>query len=108
MLRRRNGLGRHDYIRCDLCVGTLAVEARRHVLRAAREVHFWLALISTIIYVFAMWNSGIIQGLMWRTYSEAARSFSFRSVSDAPYYIARAIGGLFFLVGTSSAATISG
>ena len=26
------------------------------------EVHFWLALIGTLIYVFAMWNSGIIQG----------------------------------------------
>lgn len=34
------------------------------------EVHFWLALVGTLIYVFAMWNSGIIQGLMWRTYSE--------------------------------------
>jgi cytochrome c oxidase cbb3-type subunit 1 len=34
------------------------------------EVHFWLALSGTIIYVFAMWNSGIIQGLMWRTYNE--------------------------------------
>src|SRR5690606_27374560 len=34
------------------------------------EVHFWLALVGTLIYVFAMWNSGIIQGLMWRTYSQ--------------------------------------
>ncbi|MBX3088334.1 MAG: cytochrome-c oxidase, cbb3-type subunit I [Cryobacterium sp.] len=66
------------------------------------EVHFWLALIGTIIYVFAMWNSGIIQGLMWRTYSESGTlSFSFIEsvVAMRPYYIARAIGGLFFLVG---------
>src|SRR5690606_34982271 len=28
------------------------------------EVHFWLALAGTLIYVFAMWNSGIIQVLM--------------------------------------------
>ena len=34
------------------------------------EVHFWLALAGTVIYVFAMWNSGIIQGLMWRTYND--------------------------------------
>ena len=66
------------------------------------EVHFWLALIGTIIYVFAMWNSGIIQGLMWRTYSESGTlSFSFIEsvVAMRPYYIARAIGGLFFLIG---------
>jgi cytochrome c oxidase cbb3-type subunit 1 len=66
------------------------------------EVHFWLALIGTIIYVFAMWNSGIIQGLMWRTYSESGSlSFSFIEsvVAMRPYYIARAIGGLFFLIG---------
>ena len=35
------------------------------------EVHFWLALFGTLIYVFAMWNSGITQGLMWRTYTES-------------------------------------
>lgn len=34
----------------------------------AVEAHFWLALAGTLIYVFAMWNSGVIQGLMWRTY----------------------------------------
>ncbi|WP_417244254.1 hypothetical protein [Celeribacter sp.] len=37
------------------------------------EWHFWLALAGTVIYVFAMWNSGIIQGLMWRTTPTAAR-----------------------------------
>jgi len=32
------------------------------------EVHFLARhLRETVIYVFAMWNSGIIQGLMWRT-----------------------------------------
>ena len=35
------------------------------------EVHFWLAISGTVIYVFAMWNSGITQGLMWRTYTES-------------------------------------
>ncbi|MDP4424716.1 cbb3-type cytochrome c oxidase subunit I, partial [Escherichia coli] len=34
------------------------------------EAHFWLALAGTVIYVFSMWNSGIVQGLMWRTYNE--------------------------------------
>ena len=66
------------------------------------KVHFWLALSGTIIYVFAMWNSGIIQGLMWRTYNEnGTLSYSFIDslVAMHPYYIARAFGGLLFLAG---------
>ncbi|MDO9307055.1 MAG: cbb3-type cytochrome c oxidase subunit I, partial [Mesorhizobium sp.] len=66
------------------------------------EVHFWLAIAGTLIYVFAMWNSGIIQGLMWRTYTEdgaLAYSFVDSLVAMYPYYIARAFGGLLFLIG---------
>jgi len=66
------------------------------------EVHFWLALSGTVIYVFAMWNSGVIQGLMWRTYTESGTlSYSFIDslVEMHPYYIARAFGGLLFLLG---------
>jgi cytochrome c oxidase cbb3-type subunit 1 len=68
------------------------------------EAHFWLALTGTIVYVFAMWNSGIIQGLMWRTYGESgtlAYSFIDSLVAMHPYYIARTVGGLFFLAGAS-------
>jgi cytochrome c oxidase cbb3-type subunit 1 len=49
-----------------------------------------------------MWNSGIVQGLMWRTYNESgtlAYSFVDTLVAMHPYYIARAVGGLFFLIG---------
>lgn len=66
------------------------------------EVHFWLALLGTLVYVFAMWNSGIIQGLMWRTYDGSgtlAYSFVDSLVEMYPYYIARTIGGLMFLIG---------
>ena len=66
------------------------------------EVHFWLALAGAVVYVFAMWNSGIIQGLMWRTYNESGTltySFLDSLVAMHPYYIARAFGGLLFLVG---------
>src|SRR5262249_33166909 len=66
------------------------------------EVHFWLALAGSVIYVFAMWNSGIIQGLMWRTYNESgtlAYSFVDSLIAMRPYYVARAIGGLLFLLG---------
>jgi cytochrome c oxidase cbb3-type subunit I len=68
------------------------------------EVHFWLAIAGTLIYVFAMWNSGIIQGLMWRTYTEEntlAYSFVDSLVAMYPYYIARALGGLLFLLGVA-------
>lgn len=66
------------------------------------EVHFWLGLAGTLVYVFSMWNSGIIQGLMWRTYNESgglAYSFLDSMVAMHPYYVARAIGGLLFLLG---------
>tara|TARA_R110002049_G_scaffold160202_2_gene325249 strand:- start:28083 stop:29732 length:1650 start_codon:yes stop_codon:yes gene_type:complete len=66
------------------------------------EWHFWLALSGTVVYVFAMWNSGIIQGLMWRTYSESgtlAYSFTDTLVAMHPYYVARTIGGAMFLAG---------
>ena len=58
------------------------------------EVHFWLAISGTVIYVFAMWNSGIIQGLMWRTYNESGTltySFIESLVAMHPYYIARSL-----------------
>ncbi|WP_336042224.1 cytochrome-c oxidase, cbb3-type subunit I [Pseudooceanicola nanhaiensis] len=66
------------------------------------EWHFWLALSGTVIYVFAMWNSGITQGLMWRTYTESgtlAYSFTDTLVAMHPYYVARALGGALFLTG---------
>jgi cytochrome c oxidase cbb3-type subunit 1 len=68
------------------------------------EVHFWLAVTGTFVYVFAMWNSGIIQGLMWRTYNDSgtlAYSFVDSLVAMHPYYVARAFGGLLFLAGTA-------
>ena len=68
------------------------------------EVHFWLALTGTVIYVFAMWNSGITQGLMWRTFTESGTlrfSFIDSLVAMHPYYIARAFGGLLFLIGAA-------
>ncbi|WP_029013231.1 cytochrome-c oxidase, cbb3-type subunit I [Niveispirillum irakense] len=70
----------------------------------AVEAHFWLALAGTLIYVFAMWNSGVIQGLMWRTYDTGgtlAYSFVDSLVAMHPYYIARAVGGALFLAGAA-------
>lgn len=68
----------------------------------AIEWHFWLAVSGTLIYVIALWNAGITQGLMWRAYDESgALSYSFmESVKAmAPYYLMRTIGGAMFLIG---------
>lgn len=68
----------------------------------AIEWHFWLAVGGTLIYVIALWNAGITQGLMWRAYDESgALSYSFvQSVQAmAPYYLLRTIGGALFLIG---------
>ncbi|NRB05092.1 MAG: cytochrome-c oxidase, cbb3-type subunit I [Rhodobacteraceae bacterium] len=64
--------------------------------------HFWLALSGTLIYVGAMWNSGITQSLMWQTYEPSGVfTYAFIDTVDAmiPYYWMRAIGGLLYLIG---------
>ena len=66
------------------------------------NVHFWLATIGTVVYVVAMWVSGIMQGLMWRDYDEyGTLTYTFvESVSAMhPYYAMRAIGGAIFNLG---------
>ena len=100
---RRARLGGADHLRlalhaCSRRSGSASACIRPMLV----EVHFWLAIAGTLIYVFAMWNSGIIQGLMWRTYTEdgtLAYSFVDSLVAMYPYYIARAFGGLLFLLG---------
>ena len=68
----------------------------------AVEWHFWLAVTGLLLYVVGMWNAGITQGLMWRTYDESgALVYSFLDSVRAimPFYLMRAIGGAFFLTG---------
>jgi cytochrome c oxidase cbb3-type subunit 1 len=67
------------------------------------NVHFWLATIGTVVYVVAMWVSGIMQGLMWRDYDEfGTLTYTFvESVSAMhPYYVMRLLGGAIFHLGT--------
>ena len=77
---------------------------RREAMYSNRliEWHFWLALSGTVIYVMALWNAGIIQGLMWRTTTPAGSlAYSFTQSMEAmqPYYVSRAVGGLLFVIG---------
>jgi cytochrome c oxidase cbb3-type subunit 1 len=55
-----------------------------------------------VLYIVAMWISGITQGLMWRTYNDMGNlQYSFIDVLRAshPLYVVRALGGLLFLSG---------
>ena len=66
------------------------------------EVHFWLATIGIVLYIVAMWISGITQGLMWRAFDEFGNlqySFAESVAAMMPFYAMRAIGGMFFLTG---------
>jgi cytochrome c oxidase cbb3-type subunit 1 len=65
--------------------------------------HYWIATIGIVLYITAMWVSGIMQGLMWRSYDELGfLQYSFVETVDAmhPFYMVRALGGLFFLAGS--------
>jgi cytochrome c oxidase cbb3-type subunit 1 len=67
------------------------------------NAHFWTATIGAVIYIVAMWVSGIMQGLMWRAYDEyGTLAYTFAESVEAmhPYYAMRAVGGAIFLFGT--------
>jgi len=66
------------------------------------EWHFWIATLGIVLYITAMWVSGIMQGLMWRAYDDLGfLQFSFIETVEAmhPFYVIRALGGVFFLTG---------
>lgn len=64
--------------------------------------HFWIATIGIVLYISAMWVSGILQGLMWRAYTSLGfLEYSFIESVEAmhPFYAIRAAGGALFLIG---------
>lgn len=66
------------------------------------SIHFWIATIGIVLYITAMWVSGIMQGLMWRSYNEMGflqYSFVETVVAMHPMYVIRALGGVLFLIG---------
>jgi cytochrome c oxidase cbb3-type subunit 1 len=66
------------------------------------SVHLWVATIGIVLYITSMWIAGIMQGLMWRSYTEyGLLEYSFVEAVQAmhPYYIIRALGGLLYLSG---------
>jgi len=64
--------------------------------------HFWISTIGIVLYISAMWVSGILQGLMWRAYNNLGfLEYSFIETVEAmhPFYVIRALGGALFLAG---------
>ncbi|MDA0664653.1 MAG: cytochrome-c oxidase, cbb3-type subunit I [Proteobacteria bacterium] len=67
------------------------------------EWHFWISTLGILLYITAMWVSGILQGLMWRAYDELGfLQYAFIETVEAmhPFYMIRATGGLLFVAGS--------
>jgi len=67
------------------------------------EWHFWIATTGIVLYITAMWVSGIMEGLMWREYTPdgfLANSFIETVAAKHIENIIRTVGGLMFLSGT--------
>ena len=68
----------------------------------AIELHFWMATIGIVLYITALWISGVMEGLMWRAINpDGTLAYSFIESVKAkyPYYIIRLLGGLLYLGG---------
>ena len=66
------------------------------------EWHFWIATTGILLYITAMWVSGIMEGLMWREYTpQGFLANSFVETVSAKHVenIVRAFGGLMYLSG---------
>lgn len=70
--------------------------------KSAIELHFWMATIGIVLYIAAMWISGVMQGLMWRAINpDGTLTYTFvESVKASyPFYVIRTVGGLLYLIG---------
>lgn len=66
------------------------------------NIHFWMALAGTMLYVLAMWGAGVSQGLLWFSVDELGElRYSFTDIMAAinPYYLLRLLAGLIFFSG---------
>ena len=66
------------------------------------EWHFWIATLGILLYICAMWVSGIMEGLMWREYTPQgflANSFVETVAAKHIENVIRTMGGAMFLAG---------
>lgn len=68
----------------------------------AIEWHFWLATLGIVLYISALWISGVMEGLMWRDIgADGTLTYTFVESVKAkyPYYLTRLFGGVLYLSG---------
>ena len=68
----------------------------------AIEVHFWMATLGVVLYISALWISGVMEGLMWRAMNaDGTLAYTFVESVKAkfPYYFTRAFGGFLYMSG---------
>jgi cytochrome c oxidase cbb3-type subunit 1 len=76
-------------------------QKQMHSIKAI-ELHFWLATVGIVLYIAALWISGVMEGLMWRAINtDGTLTYTFVESVKAkqPYYIIRLLGGLLYLSG---------
>src|SRR3954469_1175385 len=71
---------------------------------ALANVHFWIGTVGILLYVAAMWTSGITQGLMLNATTEHGTVLAYPNFLDTlatirPMMLMRVIGGGLYLVG---------
>ena len=65
--------------------------------------HFWVGTVGIVLYITALWITGVTQGLMWRAFStDGTLTYNFIETVKVllPYYVVRAVGGVLYLIGT--------
>jgi cytochrome c oxidase cbb3-type subunit 1 len=72
----------------------------RHIYsRTLMNWHYWLSVLGFIIFAFAMWTAGIIQGFEWMDGKQLGSSFVQMMESLHIFLISRAIGGSMMFLG---------
>lgn len=66
------------------------------------NIHFWVHTLGAVLYITAMWASGVLQGLMWRAFDEYGNliyTFADSVAAMHPFYVQRMLGGFLVTVG---------
>jgi len=85
------------YAMAPSALGRPAMHSKRGM-----ELHFWLHMMGTLLYICSMWAAGITEGLMWRaTNPDGSLTYSFLDslIAIKPMYLIRWAGGLLILAG---------
>ncbi|GAB3789297.1 cytochrome-c oxidase, cbb3-type subunit I [Dyella agri] len=91
-----------------ITIGSLYAMAPRALGRPAMysvrgmDVHFWLHMTGTLLYIGAMWTAGVTEGEMWRaTLPDGSLKYGFLDslIAIKPMYLIRWLGGVLILAG---------